>query len=58
MDLLIQELEWGKDNMNKDFEQNKNFNENIDPSMFEFVQKEKKISDYVVFICDCCSNYR
>lgn len=30
--------------MNKDFDI-KNFNENIDPSMFEFVQKEKKISD-------------
>ncbi len=31
--------------MNKDFNENKNFNQNIDPSMFEFVQKEKKISD-------------
>ena len=31
--------------MNKDFDINKNFNENIDPSMFEFVQNEKKISD-------------
>lgn len=31
--------------MNKDFDVNKNFNENIDPSMFEFVQSERKISD-------------
>ena len=31
--------------MNKDFNVNKNFNENIDPSMFEFVQSERKISD-------------
>ena len=31
--------------MNKDFDVNKNFNENIDPSMFEFVQNERKISD-------------
>ena len=45
MDSLIQELEWGKDSMNKDYEQLPSDSQKIDASMFEFVQRESKIND-------------
>ena len=45
MDSLTQELEWGQDNMNKDYNEQLTNLESIDSSMFEFVQKEKKLTD-------------
>ena len=44
MDSLTQELEWGQDNMNKDYNEQLTNLESIDSSMFEFVQKEKKLT--------------